>query len=57
MAKWRALTQLPDLRRVGIVALDSETNDKRLRADMGSGWPFKAGFVAGLSVAWRKQGR
>jgi hypothetical protein len=42
---------LPDLRRAGIVALDTETNDERLRADMGSGWPFKAGYICGVSVA------
>jgi hypothetical protein len=53
---WRPLTELPDLRRAGIVALDIETRDDRLRADMGSGWPFKAGHVCGFSVAYRAGG-
>jgi DNA polymerase I-like protein with 3'-5' exonuclease and polymerase domains len=50
---WRSPTELPDLRRMGLIALDTETNDERLRADMGSGWPFKAGHVCGVSVAYR----
>jgi DNA polymerase I-like protein with 3'-5' exonuclease and polymerase domains len=47
---------LPDLRQAGPVALDIETNDERLRADMGSGWPFKAGYICGISVARREGG-
>jgi hypothetical protein len=50
---WCAPTELPDLCRVGIVALDTETRDDRLRADMGSGWPFAAGHICGVSVAYR----
>jgi DNA polymerase I-like protein with 3'-5' exonuclease and polymerase domains len=56
MSVWRPPTKLPDLRRVDLVALDTETNDERLRADMGSGWPFKAGHICGISVAWREGG-
>jgi DNA polymerase I-like protein with 3'-5' exonuclease and polymerase domains len=56
MAKRRASTQLPDLRRVNIIALDTETKDERLAADMGSGWPFGAGYVCGVSVAYRGAG-
>ena len=48
--------ELPDLRRVGIVALDTEENDEGLRADRGSGWPWRGGHVAGISVAWRADG-
>ena len=33
---WQIPRELPDLRRVGIVALDTETNDEGLRADRGS---------------------
>jgi DNA polymerase I-like protein with 3'-5' exonuclease and polymerase domains len=44
---------LPDLRHAGIIALDTETHDKRLAAGMGSGWPFKAGHLCGISVAYR----
>jgi len=46
-------TKLPDLRRAGIIALDLETCDDRLRDKMGSGWPFKAGYICGVSVAYR----
>ena len=35
---WHTPTELPDLRRAGVVALDTETRDDRLRADKGSGW-------------------
>jgi hypothetical protein len=31
--------ELPDLRRAGIIALDTETRDDRLRADMGPAGP------------------
>jgi hypothetical protein len=56
VSDWFAPTQLPDLRRVGIIALDIETLDDRLRADMGSGWPFAAGHICGISVAYREGG-
>jgi DNA polymerase I-like protein with 3'-5' exonuclease and polymerase domains len=38
------------------VAFDLETKDDRLRADMGSGWPFGAGHICGVSVAYRDGG-
>jgi DNA polymerase I-like protein with 3'-5' exonuclease and polymerase domains len=44
---------LPDLCRVGVIALDTETRDNRLRAKKGSGWPFGDGHVCGVSVAYR----
>jgi DNA polymerase I-like protein with 3'-5' exonuclease and polymerase domains len=56
MSDWHVPPELPDLRRVGVVGLDSETKDDRLRADMGSGWPFGAGHICGLSVAYRADG-
>jgi len=43
MSNWQIPAELPDLRRVGVLALDTETKDDRLRADMGSGWPFRMG--------------
>ena len=55
-ANWQTPRELPDLRRVGIVALDTEENDEGLRADRGSGWPWRGGHVAGISVAWRADG-
>src|SRR5262249_19687919 len=30
--------------------------DDRLRADMGSGWPFRAGHMCGISIAYRTDG-
>ena len=50
---WQIPKALPDLRRVGIVALDTETNDEGLRADRGSAWPWRGGYICGISVAWR----
>jgi DNA polymerase I-like protein with 3'-5' exonuclease and polymerase domains len=56
MSDWRPPAELPDLRHAGIVALDTETKDDRLRADMGSGWPFRSGHLCGVSVAYRAEG-
>jgi DNA polymerase I-like protein with 3'-5' exonuclease and polymerase domains len=53
---WQMPTELPDLRRAGFVALDVETKDDRLVAKLGSGWPFKHGYVCGISVAWHIEG-
>jgi hypothetical protein len=36
MSDWCPPAELPDLRRVDIISLDTETRDDRLRADMGS---------------------
>ena len=47
---------LPDLRRINIVALDTETNDEGLRADRGSAWPWRGGYICGISVAYRADG-
>jgi hypothetical protein len=53
---WSPLPELPDLRRTGTIAIDTETNDERLRADMGSGWPFGVGHLCGISIAYRTGG-
>jgi DNA polymerase I-like protein with 3'-5' exonuclease and polymerase domains len=53
-ADWAPATELPDLRRVGTIALDTETRDNRLAAKMGSGWPFSDGYICGVSVAYRE---
>ena len=55
MSDWQPPGCLPDLRRVGIVALDTETNDEGLRADRGSAWPWHGGYICGVSVAWREE--
>lgn len=56
MSDWHPLVDLPDLRRAGVIALDTETKDDRLRADKGSGWPTHEGYICGVSVAYRADG-
>jgi DNA polymerase I-like protein with 3'-5' exonuclease and polymerase domains/RecA-family ATPase len=51
---WQTPQKLPDLRRVGIVALDIETRDNGLHAGRGSAWPWGDGYVCGISIAWRE---
>ena len=53
---WQPPKALPDLRRVGIVALDTETNDDGLHADRGPAWPWRGGYICGISVAYRADG-
>jgi hypothetical protein len=53
---WNPPAELPDLRRVGTIALDSEERDTGLVDGVGSGWPWRGGFVSGLSVAYRVDG-
>src|SRR5262245_13285053 len=54
--EWQRQSELPDLRHVGIVALDTETKDEGLRAKRGPGWPWRGGYITGISVAWRADG-
>ena len=49
---WQMPSHLPDLRRHNIIAIDLETNDEGLRADLGSSWPWRGGYICGISVAW-----
>jgi DNA polymerase I-like protein with 3'-5' exonuclease and polymerase domains len=56
MADWCSPAELPDLRRVDVLALDTEAKDARLAAGMGSGWPFRSGHLCGVSVAFRAGG-
>jgi DNA polymerase I-like protein with 3'-5' exonuclease and polymerase domains len=56
MSEWKPLSALPDLRRVGIIALDTETKDGGLLAGRGSGWAFGDGHICGVSVAYRAEG-
>jgi len=53
---WNPPSELPDLRHVDIIALDTETNDGGLRANRGSGWPWKNGNIVGISAAYRADG-
>jgi DNA polymerase I-like protein with 3'-5' exonuclease and polymerase domains len=50
---WQPPSELPDLRRVGVLALDTETKDDGLQADRGPGWPWRGGYICGVSVAYR----
>jgi hypothetical protein len=55
MSAWSPLSELPDLRRVSIIALDTETKDGGLLAGRGSGWAWGDGYVCCISVAWRAE--
>jgi hypothetical protein len=55
VADWCIPKELPDLRHVGIVALDTETRDDRLNNELGSGWPFRQGYICGISAACRAE--
>ena len=57
MSGWQPPSALPDLRRAGIIALDTETNDDGLRADRGSGWPWRDGHICGVGIAYRAEWR
>ena len=53
---WHIPPELPDLRRAGLISIDTETKDEGLHADRGSSWPWRGGHVCGISVAWRADG-
>jgi DNA polymerase I-like protein with 3'-5' exonuclease and polymerase domains len=55
-SEWCPLNELPDLRRVGEIALDTETRDNGIQAKRGPSWPWGDGYVCGLSLAWRENG-
>src|SRR5215831_7952088 len=54
--EWQRQSELPDLRRAGIIALDCETKDEGLHAKRGPGWPWRGGYITGISLAWRADG-
>jgi DNA polymerase I-like protein with 3'-5' exonuclease and polymerase domains len=56
MSDWQPLPALPDLRRVGTIALDTETKDGGLLNARGPGWPWGDGYIAGVSAAYRAEG-
>lgn len=53
-SSWERPKELPDLTRVDEFALDTETKDDGLARGRGPGWAYGAGYVAGVSVAWRQ---
>lgn len=50
---WTVPASIPDLGRVPVVAIDTETQDKGLESKSGPGWAHKFGHIAGVSAAWR----
>ena len=56
MSDWHPLPALPDLRRAGIIALDTETKDGGIATDRGSAWPWGDGYICGVSAAYRAEG-
>ena len=56
MSEQKALSALPDLRRISLIALDTEEKDGGLLAGRGSSWPWGDGFIVGVSVAYRAEG-
>ena len=56
MPDWTPPPELPDLRNVGLLALDTEGRDGGLQTDHGSAWPWGDGHVCGLSIAYREAG-
>src|SRR5690242_8345450 len=49
--------ELPDLRRVKELGLDTETRDEGLQGGRGPGWVYRAGHIAGFSIAWGAEGQ
>lgn len=51
---WEPPTHLPDLVAAGVrrVAVDMEARDDGLLGGRGPGWPYRAGYIAGVSMAW-----
>jgi Mesyanzhinovviridae DNA polymerase len=52
---WTPPAELPDLSNETEVAIDTETKDDLLTKDQGPGFITNAGFICGISVAWRDQ--
>jgi DNA polymerase I-like protein with 3'-5' exonuclease and polymerase domains len=48
---WRPPSELPDLRGRPLVAIDTEEKDDGLAMSRGPGWPYRSGYVCGVSYA------
>lgn len=48
---WRPPSDLPDLRRRPLIAVDTEERDDGLAADRGPGWVHSQGYICGISMA------
>jgi DNA polymerase I-like protein with 3'-5' exonuclease and polymerase domains len=53
---WAPVGELPDLRNVGLIALDLETRDGGIAAGLGPAWPWGDGHICGVSVAYHREG-
>lgn len=53
---WVRPTELPALRNVTEIGLDTENKDEGLANGVGPGWALGLGYVAGVGVAWREGG-
>jgi len=51
-SNWQFPKELPDLRRVKEIGLDTETKDEGLNAGRGPSWFRRGGRIVGVSVAW-----
>jgi DNA polymerase I-like protein with 3'-5' exonuclease and polymerase domains len=51
---WSVPSELPSLRGVTELALDTEERDGGLASGRGPGWVFRDGYVAGVGVSWRE---
>ncbi len=49
---WQRPAELPDLTQYKEIGLDTETRDIGLNGGRGPGWVYRAGHVAGISVAY-----
>jgi hypothetical protein len=52
-SRWMRPETLPDLHGTDLVAVDLETNDARLRSDLGPGHAMRDGYITGVSLAFR----
>ena len=52
-SSWTRPETLPDLHGVSLAAVDLETNDVRLRVNLGPGHAMRDGYICGVSVAFR----
>lgn len=48
---WETLRELPDLKNISEMAVDTETRDVGLASARGPAWPYKNGHVCGVGIA------
>ena len=53
---WTVPTELPDLTRMDVVSVDTETNDPGMK-ERGAGWSRNEGYIVGISAAWPEEGK